>query len=52
MAVLGPADSLLIALGLTNWSFTCRIARASTLSLKSQGYVQAHGCSATAICAS
>src|SRR5258705_13071206 len=42
MAILGPGlTSLLIALGLTNWSFTCRIARASTLSLKSQGYVQA-----------
>ncbi|WP_439361750.1 ABC transporter permease [Bradyrhizobium sp. DASA03007] len=42
MAVLGPGlTSLLIALGLTNWSFTCRIARASALSLKSQGYVQA-----------
>jgi peptide/nickel transport system permease protein len=42
MAVLGPGlTSLLIALGLTNWSFTCRIARASALSLKTQGYVQA-----------
>ena len=42
MAVLGPGlTSLVIALGLTNWSFTCRIARASALSLKSQGYVQA-----------
>lgn len=42
MAVLGPGlISLLIALGLTNWSWTCRIARSSTLSLKSQGYVQA-----------
>ena len=42
MAVLGPGlSSLLIALGLTNWSWTCRIARSSTLSLKSQGYVQA-----------
>lgn len=42
MAVLGPGlMSLLIALGLTNWSWTCRIARSSTLSLKSQGYVQA-----------
>ena len=42
MAVLGPGlVSLLIALGLTNWSWTCRIARSSTLSLKSQGYVQA-----------
>jgi len=38
---LGRLTSLLIALGLTNWSFTCRIARASALSLKSQGYVQA-----------
>ena len=42
MAVLGPGlPSLLIALGLTNWSWTCRIARSSTLSLKSQGFVQA-----------
>src|SRR5436305_5653089 len=42
MAILGPGlSSLLIALGLTNWSFTCRLARASALSLKSQGYVQA-----------
>ncbi|MBD9372942.1 ABC transporter permease [Rhizobium sp. ARZ01] len=42
MAVLGPGlGSLLIALGLTNWSWTCRIARSSTLSLKKQGYVQA-----------
>lgn len=42
MAVLGPGlSSLLIALGLTNWSWTCRIARSSTLSLKSQGFVQA-----------
>jgi peptide/nickel transport system permease protein len=42
MAILSPGlTSLLIALGLTNWSFTCRLARASALSLKSQGYVQA-----------
>lgn len=42
MAILGPGLlSLLIALGLTNWSWTCRIARSSTLSLKSNGYVQA-----------
>ena len=34
-------DSLLIALGLTNWSYSCRLARAQVLSLKSQGYVQA-----------
>jgi len=42
IAVLGPGlPSLLIALGLTNWSWTCRIARSSTLSLKNQGFVQA-----------
>lgn len=42
MAILGPGlSSLLIALGLTNWSYSCRIARAQVLSLKSQGYVQA-----------
>lgn len=42
MAVLGPGlVSLLIALGLTNWSGSCRLARASVLSLKSQGYIQA-----------
>ena len=40
MAILSPGlTSLLIALGLTNWSFTCRLARASALSLKIQGYV-------------
>ena len=42
MAILTPGlTSLLIALGLTNWSYTCRLSRASALSLKSQGYVQA-----------
>jgi peptide/nickel transport system permease protein len=42
MAILGPGlTSLLIALGLTNWSYSCRIARAQALSLKSQGYIQA-----------
>ncbi|MBK9081164.1 MAG: ABC transporter permease [Rhizobiales bacterium] len=42
MAILSPGlTSLLIALGLTNWSYTCRLARASTLSLRNQGYVQA-----------
>ena len=42
MAILGPGlTSLLIALGLTNWSWTCRIARGSTLSLKSQSFVLA-----------
>lgn len=42
MAVLGPGvPSLLIALGLTNWSWSCRITRSAVMSLKSQGYVQA-----------
>lgn len=42
MAILTPGlTSLLIALGLTNWSFTCRLARAATLSVKEQGYVEA-----------
>lgn len=42
MAVLGPGVvSLLIALGMTNWSWSCRITRSAVLSLKSQGYVQA-----------
>jgi len=42
MAILGPGlVSLLIALGLTSWSYSCRIARAQVLSLKSQGYIQA-----------
>ncbi len=42
MAVLGPGVvSLLIALGLTNWSWSCRITRSAVMSLKSQGYVQA-----------
>ena len=42
MAILGPGlISLVIALGLTSWSYSCRIARAQVLSLKSQGYVQA-----------
>ncbi len=42
MAILGPGlVSLVIALGLTSWSYSCRIARAQVLSLKSQGYVQA-----------
>ena len=42
MAILGPGlMSLVLALGLTSWSYSCRIARAQVLSLKSQGYVQA-----------
>jgi peptide/nickel transport system permease protein len=42
MAILTPGlTSLLIALGLTNWSFTCRLTRAAALSVKQQGYVEA-----------
>ena len=42
MAILQPGlTSLLIALGLTNWSYTCRLSRAATLSVKQQGYVEA-----------
>ena len=42
MAILSPGlTSLLIALGLTNWSFTCRLTRAATLSVKALGYVEA-----------
>jgi peptide/nickel transport system permease protein len=32
---------LLIALALTNWAYTCRIARSQALSLRSREYVQA-----------
>ncbi|MFN3672442.1 MAG: ABC transporter permease [Bosea sp. (in: a-proteobacteria)] len=42
MAILQPGlTSLVIALGLTNWSYTCRLSRAATLSIKQQGYVEA-----------
>jgi peptide/nickel transport system permease protein len=42
MAILSPGlTSLLIALGLTNWSHTCRLSRAATLSVRSQGYIRA-----------
>ncbi len=42
MAILTPGlTSLLIALGLTNWSHTCRLSRAATLSVRSQGYIRA-----------
>ena len=41
MAVLGPGIlSLLIALGLTDWAYSCRISRAQVLSQKSLNYVQ------------
>ena len=42
MTILGPGIlSLLIALGMTDWAYSCRISRAQVLSLKSQNYVQA-----------
>ena len=42
MSVLGPGiGSLLIALGMTDWAYSCRISRAQVLSLKSQNYIQA-----------
>lgn len=42
MAVLGPGvPSLLLALGLTNWSYTCRIARSQTLTIRSLAYAEA-----------
>lgn len=42
MALLGPGlVNLLLALGLTNWSYSCRITRSQTLSAKSLTYVRA-----------
>ena len=42
MAILGPGiGSLLVALGMTDWAYSCRISRAQVLSLKSQPYIQA-----------
>jgi len=42
MAVLGPGiPSLLIALGMTDWAYSCRISRAQVLSMKSRPFVQA-----------
>ncbi|KFI25191.1 peptide ABC transporter permease [Haematobacter missouriensis] len=42
MTILGPGIlSLLIALGLTDWAYSCRISRAQVLSHKGQNYVQA-----------
>ena len=42
MTILGPGlTSLFIALGLTDWSYSCRISRAQVLSQKSQNYVHA-----------
>ncbi len=42
MALLGPGlFNLFLALGLTNWSYSCRITRSQVLSLKSATYVTA-----------
>lgn len=42
MALLGPGISnLFLALGLTNWSYTCRITRSQVLSARSLTYVKA-----------
>lgn len=42
MTFLGPGlVSLLLALGLTDWAYSCRISRAQVLSQKEQNYVQA-----------
>jgi peptide/nickel transport system permease protein len=42
MTLLGPRlVSLFIALGLTDWAYSCRISRAQVLTQKSQNYVQA-----------
>ncbi len=42
MAVLGPGIlSLLIALGMTDWTYSCRISRAQVLTMKSRPFVQA-----------
>jgi len=41
MALLGPGlQNLLIALALTNWCYTCRMARSQTLSAKEMSYVE------------
>jgi peptide/nickel transport system permease protein len=49
MALLGPGlHNLFIALGITNWCGTCRLARSKTLSVKEENYVEAAraiGCS-------
>ena len=42
MALLGPGlVNVFIALGLTNWAFTCRIVRSQVLSARSMDYVTA-----------
>ena len=42
MALLGPGlVNVFIALGLTNWAYTCRIARSQVLTVRSTDYVTA-----------
>jgi len=42
MAALGPGlVNVLIALGFTQWTYTCRVARSQVLSLKEKDFVQA-----------
>ncbi len=42
MALLGPGlTNLLIALGVTQWSYTCRITRSQVLAVRTQPFVQA-----------
>ncbi|GBC61824.1 ABC transporter permease [Desulfonema ishimotonii] len=42
MALLGPGlINIFLALGLTNWSYTCRITRSQVLSARSRDYVKA-----------
>ncbi|MCP4021664.1 MAG: ABC transporter permease [Desulfobacteraceae bacterium] len=42
MAVMGPGlMNIFLALGLTNWAFTCRITRSQVLSTRSLDYVKA-----------
>lgn len=42
MAVLGPGlINVLIALGFTRWTYTCRVTRSQVLSVKEQDFVQA-----------
>jgi peptide/nickel transport system permease protein len=42
MALLGPGlVNVFVALGLTNWSYSCRITRSQVLSAKSLDYVKA-----------
>lgn len=49
MSLLGPGlINLFIALGITNWCYTCRVTRSETLSTKEQDFVEgarAMGCS-------